>query len=110
MFDIMSRRSGAVRSDDPAPAPCCPCRIPFTVTIADPGADLDGYEEIVEVGFVSSTGKVLLIGWRMSGTTRRCAAFPCYPPGWAFTGHGSWQGGVCNMRVMIKSLKMLHCR
>lgn len=41
--------------------------IPFTVTVADrdPGADLDGYEEIVEVGFESPSGKVFLVGWLM---------------------------------------------
>ncbi|WP_327586095.1 hypothetical protein OHA25_03010 [Nonomuraea sp. NBC_00507] len=41
--------------------------IPFTVTVADrdPGADLDGYEEIVEISFESPSGEVFLVGWLM---------------------------------------------
>ncbi|MFI6910512.1 hypothetical protein ACIBKY_55360 [Nonomuraea sp. NPDC050394] len=41
--------------------------IPFTVTVADrdPGADLDGYEEIVEIGYESPSGEVFLVGWIM---------------------------------------------
>ncbi|MFI6396152.1 hypothetical protein [Nonomuraea sp. NPDC050540] len=41
--------------------------IPFTVTAADrdPGADLDGYEDVVEISFESPSGKVFLVGWLM---------------------------------------------
>ncbi|MFD9949936.1 hypothetical protein ACFWYW_20310 [Nonomuraea sp. NPDC059023] len=41
--------------------------IPFTVTAADrdPGADLDGYEDIVEISFESPSGKLFLVGWLM---------------------------------------------
>ncbi|MEV0194887.1 hypothetical protein [Nonomuraea sp. NPDC050691] len=41
--------------------------IPFTVTVADrdPGADLDGYEDIVEISFESPSGEVFLVGWLM---------------------------------------------
>ncbi|MEV4370053.1 hypothetical protein AB0J71_23490 [Nonomuraea sp. NPDC049637] len=41
--------------------------IPFTVTVADqdPGADLDGYEDIVEISFDSPSGQVFLAGWLM---------------------------------------------
>jgi hypothetical protein len=41
--------------------------IPFTVTIADrdPGADLDSYEDIVEISFESPSGEVFLVGWLM---------------------------------------------
>ncbi|WP_431899338.1 hypothetical protein [Nonomuraea sp. bgisy101] len=41
--------------------------VPFTVTAADrdPGADLDGYEDIAEIGFDSPSGEVVLIGWLM---------------------------------------------
>jgi hypothetical protein len=37
------------------------------VSIADrdPGADLDGYEDIVEADFDSPSGKAFLIGWCM---------------------------------------------
>ncbi|MEV0975157.1 hypothetical protein [Microtetraspora glauca] len=41
--------------------------IPFTVTVADrdPGSDLDGYEDIVEISFESPSGEVFLVGWLM---------------------------------------------
>ncbi|MFI7617285.1 hypothetical protein ACIBP6_39285 [Nonomuraea terrae] len=41
--------------------------IPFTVAVADrdPGADLDGYEDIVEIGFESPSGEAFLAGWAM---------------------------------------------
>ncbi|GIH28142.1 hypothetical protein Aph01nite_64520 [Acrocarpospora phusangensis] len=41
--------------------------IPFTVTVADrdPGADFDGYEDIVEISFESPSGEVFLVGWLM---------------------------------------------
>ncbi|MGW4470610.1 hypothetical protein ACWENQ_13135 [Nonomuraea sp. NPDC004354] len=41
--------------------------IPFTVTAADrdPGADLDGYEDIVEISFEAPSGEVFLVGWLM---------------------------------------------
>ncbi|MEO3801996.1 hypothetical protein [Nonomuraea sp. B1E8] len=57
--------------------------IPFTVTIADhdPGADLDGYEEIVEIDFISSTGEVLLIGWCMDWDDSAVRRLPPLPAG-----------------------------
>ncbi|MER5325706.1 hypothetical protein [Streptosporangium roseum] len=41
--------------------------IPFTVTVAnrDPGADLDCYEDIMEISFESPSGEVFLAGWLM---------------------------------------------
>ncbi|MDR8407252.1 hypothetical protein MTP10_00680 [Nonomuraea sp. 3-1Str] len=41
--------------------------IPFTVTAADrdPGADLDGYEDIGEMSFDAPSGEVFLAGWLM---------------------------------------------
>ncbi|WP_336208581.1 hypothetical protein [Nonomuraea sp. LPB2021202275-12-8] len=41
--------------------------IPFTVAVADrdPGADLDGYEDIVEISFESPSGEVFMVGWLM---------------------------------------------
>ncbi|WP_204054836.1 hypothetical protein [Planomonospora parontospora] len=41
--------------------------IPFTVTVSDrdPGADLDGYEDVVEISFESPSGDVFLVGWLM---------------------------------------------
>jgi hypothetical protein len=41
--------------------------IPFTVTVADrdPGADLDGYGDIVEISFEAPSGQVFLVGWLM---------------------------------------------
>ncbi|TDD46146.1 hypothetical protein E1286_21895 [Nonomuraea terrae] len=57
--------------------------IPFTVTIADhdPGADLDGYEEIVEIDFLSATGEVSLIGWCMDWDDTAVRRLPPLPAG-----------------------------
>ncbi|MEU9837410.1 hypothetical protein AB0D67_38245 [Streptosporangium sp. NPDC048047] len=57
--------------------------IPFTVTIADhdPGADLDGYEEIVEIDFTSATGEVSLIGWCMDWDDTAMRRLPPLPAG-----------------------------
>ncbi|WP_344317153.1 hypothetical protein [Acrocarpospora pleiomorpha] len=57
--------------------------LPFTVTVADhdPGADLDGYEEIVEIDFMSPTGEVLLIGWRMDWDDAAVRRLPPLPAG-----------------------------
>ena len=54
--------------------------IPFTVTIADhdPGADLNRYEEIAEIDFLSATGEVSLIGWCM-GEWRVTGLHHSYP-------------------------------
>src|SRR5262249_17564171 len=57
--------------------------LPFTVTVADhdPGADLDGYEEIVEIDFTSPTGEVHLIGWRMDWDDAAVRRLPRLPAG-----------------------------
>lgn len=41
--------------------------IPFTVTVADrdPGAGLDGYEDIAEISFEAPSGEISLVGWLM---------------------------------------------
>ncbi|SDM33638.1 hypothetical protein SAMN05421874_1564 [Nonomuraea maritima] len=57
--------------------------IPFTVTVADhdPGADLDGYEEIVEIDFTSTTGEVSLLGWCMDWDDTELRRLPALPAG-----------------------------
>ncbi|MER6002013.1 hypothetical protein ABT120_25810 [Nonomuraea angiospora] len=57
--------------------------IPLTVTVADhdPGADLDGYEEIVEIDFMSTTGELFLIGWCMDWDDAAMRRLPPLPAG-----------------------------
>src|SRR5262245_14751246 len=55
--------------------------IPITVTVADhdPGPDLDGYEEIVEIDFMAPTGELSLIGWCMDWDDAAVRRLPPLP-------------------------------
>jgi hypothetical protein len=57
--------------------------VPFTVAVADrdPGADLDGYEDIVEISFESPSGEVLLVGWHTDWDEKKAHSLPPLPAG-----------------------------
>ncbi|MFD0884728.1 hypothetical protein ACFQ08_09225 [Streptosporangium algeriense] len=57
--------------------------VPFTVTVSDqdPGADLDGYEDVAEASFESPTGRVFLLGWCMDFYEEKVARLPPLPAG-----------------------------
>ncbi|NRQ36306.1 hypothetical protein HII36_31395 [Nonomuraea sp. NN258] len=57
--------------------------IPIKVTVADhdPGADLDGYEEIVEIDYLAPIGRVFLIGWGTDWDDEGVRRLPPLPSG-----------------------------
>lgn len=57
--------------------------IPFTVCVAgrDPGADVDGYEDIVEADFDSPSGRAFLMGWSLDQVGERTLRLPPLPAG-----------------------------
>lgn len=57
--------------------------VPFTVAVADrdPGADLEGYEDIVETSFESSSGQVFLMGWHIDWHEEKVCRLPSLPTG-----------------------------
>ncbi|WP_062345305.1 hypothetical protein [Herbidospora yilanensis] len=58
-------------------------RIPFTVTVADrdPGADLDGYDDVVEIGYSSASGRVVMAGWALDWSDDDARHLPPLPAG-----------------------------
>ncbi|MEU3163796.1 hypothetical protein [Streptosporangium sp. NPDC006930] len=57
--------------------------VSFTVAVADrdPGAHFDGYEDIVEISFESTSGELLLAGWQTDWDDEKAHSLPPLPAG-----------------------------
>ncbi|GAB1822844.1 hypothetical protein HerbRD11066_60080 [Herbidospora sp. RD11066] len=57
--------------------------IPFTVTVADrdPGADLDGYDDVVEIDYCSASGRLVMGGWALDWSDDDARQLPPLPGG-----------------------------
>ncbi|WP_157522049.1 hypothetical protein [Herbidospora cretacea] len=57
--------------------------IPFTVTLADedPGADLDDYEDVMEIDYFSPSGRVLVEGFTYDWDVEKVVNLPPLPAG-----------------------------